>query len=472
MKKLTSLIMKYPVKTLIITFAVMVGLITGATQIKLKTGNDTLISDETSIYQDNEAYQNEFGKDPIILIFDQETMYDSSTLLLMNKMQEDIKNLDGVFAINSPVTIIDQVSQTLYEQTENGLSVMAEGLKTLAFQLDQLSSQMVSENPSELPDLETISTSLSQLVTAQNQLNTGLINIFSILDLLNVAVVELKNDLNDLKTQIKEDPLLVEELELTEKTITNAETLNQNISQLLMQSTLSSIPEQTSIALSQLMLTLVGLSETLNTQLESMQTLSTALHTMSVNLGNIGTNLTQISTHFNSFEPSFPTSPDTLHMMIYDESSQVKSMFSSFVVNDEQLRMVIILDGNVTDQQIDAIYETLMIRLKQENSEDIVLISGKPILDRSIKSSMMDSMKFMMVSAIVIMIIILLLIYKVRMRLLPIVMILFAVVATIGMMGWLSIGLTMVSMAVFPVLIGLGIDYFIQFQTRYEEERG
>jgi predicted RND superfamily exporter protein len=147
-------------------------------------------------------------------------------------------------------------------------------------------------------------------------------------------------------------------------------------------------------------------------------------------------------------------------------------MFSSFVVNDEQLRMVIILDGNVTDQQIDAIYETLMIRLKQENSEDIVLISGKPILDRSIKSSMMDSMKFMMVSAIVIMIIILLLIYKVRMRLLPIVMILFAVVATIGMMGWLSIGLTMVSMAVFPVLIGLGIDYFIQFQTRYEEERG
>ncbi len=48
--------------------------------------------------------------------------------------------------------------------------------------------------------------------------------------------------------------------------------------------------------------------------------------------------------------------------------------------------------------------------------------------------------------------------------------ILFAVIATIGIMGWLSIGLTMVSMAVFPVLIGLGIDYSIQFQSRYAEE--
>ena len=129
-------------------------------------------------------------------------------------------------------------------------------------------------------------------------------------------------------------------------------------------------------------------------------------------------------------------------------------------------------NGDVTGEQIDIISDTLNNRLLLEEKEDEVLISGKPILDRSIKSSMMDSMKFMMLSAILIMILILVLIYKVRMRILPIIMVLMAVVGTIGIMGWLSIGLTMVSMAVFPVLIGLGIDYFIQFQTRYEEERG
>jgi len=77
----------------------------------------------------------------------------------------------------------------------------------------------------------------------------------------------------------------------------------------------------------------------------------------------------------------------------------------------------------------------------------------------------------MMIFAVFAMVIILLITYRVKMRLLPIVMILFAVVVTVGIMGWLNIGLTMVSMAVFPVLIGLGIDYFIQFQTRYEIER-
>ncbi|NLY45040.1 MAG: RND family transporter, partial [Tissierella sp.] len=42
---------------------------------------------------------------------------------------------------------------------------------------------------------------------------------------------------------------------------------------------------------------------------------------------------------------------------------------------------------------------------------------------------------------------------------------------TLGLMGHLNVSMTMVSMAVFPILIGLGIDYFIQFQNRYEEEQ-
>ena len=464
--------MKYPVKTLIVTFVIMIGFIIGVTQIELNTGNDTLISDNTDIYQDNEAYQNEFGKDPIILIFDQETVYEASSLLLMNEIQQDIENLDGIFAINSPVTIINQISVSLYNQTENGLNQISLGLNALSLQLDKLSTQMVSGNPSELPDIEALSSNLGRLITAQDQLNAGLVNMFGVLDILNLAVVDLKTDLNALKTQIESDSTLTEELELTESTILQAEAMNQSISQLLLQENITSIPEQTSLALSQLMLTLFDLSGILNTQLESIQTLSQALHTMSVNLGNMGTNLAQIYTHFNAFEPGFPSSPETLHMMIFDEFNQVKNMFSGFIVNEVQLRMVIVLEGTVSDHQIDVIYDSIINRLEQESSEDQVLVSGKPILDRSIKSSMMESMQYMMVSAVVIMILILLLIYKVRMRLLPIVMILFAVLATVGMMGWLSIGLTMVSMAVFPVLIGLGIDYFIQFQTRYEEERG
>lgn len=472
MKFLATIIMKYPIKILIFAFVIIAGLIIGISQVELKTGNDTLISDDTDIYQDNEAYQSEFGKDPIILIFDQEILYDTATLQLMNDIQQDIKNLDGIFAINSPVTLIDQISLTLYNQTENGLNQMSLGLNGLSLQLEQLSAQLVSESPLEVFDLEMLSTNLNQLIVAQNQLDTGLVNMFSVLDGLNLALLDLKVDLNTLKSHIENDPALTEELEITESTITQTEAMNQQISGLLMQETITFIPEQTSLAISQLMVTLFDLSNILSTQLDSVQTLSEALHNMSIHLGVMGSNLSQIYAHFNAFEPGFPSSPETLDMMIYGESTEVKEMFKSFIVHDNQLRMVVVLNGDITDEQIDGIYETIISRVNLEGRADQVLVSGKPILDRSIKSSMMDSMQYMMMSAVVIMVLILLFIYKVRMRLLPIIMILIAVIATVGIMGWLSIGLTMVSMAVFPVLIGLGIDYFIQFQTRYEEERG
>ncbi len=64
----------------------------------------------------------------------------------------------------------------------------------------------------------------------------------------------------------------------------------------------------------------------------------------------------------------------------------------------------------------------------------------------------------MMALSALIMVVVLLIVFRIRWSLLPLVIILFAVIATIGIMGWLNIGLTMVSMAVFPVLIGLGID--------------
>jgi len=41
---------------------------------------------------------------------------------------------------------------------------------------------------------------------------------------------------------------------------------------------------------------------------------------------------------------------------------------------------------------------------------------------------------------------------------------------TFGLMGYVSVPLTMATMAVLPILIGLGIDFSIQFHNRYQEE--
>ncbi len=472
MKKLITLMMRYPIKILIITLIIMLAFISGITMIKLKTGNDTLISDQTDIYIENETYQSEFGKDPIILIFDEETAFDFQTLNLMNQLQEDIKNMDGIFSINSPVSIIRQMSANLYQQTESGLNQMAFGLDTLSSQLMQMSNQISLNQPSDLLDTEALTTNLNQLISAQNQLNTGLVQMFSSFDVLNVSMVNLKSDLETLKINIESDPTLSTELSIIQSLIQQTDDIHASITSLNQQENQGLIPNQTILALNQLLLTLNNLSETFNTQVSSVQILVEALESLSIQIQTMSSNLYLIQDNFNAFKPDFPSSMDTLQMMIFDETHQIKPIFENFVVNDHQLRMIVVLDSQIADEQIDLIYDTLMIRIEEEGQLDQVLVSGKPILDRSIKSSMTESMQLMMISAIIMMILILLITYRVRMRLLPIIMILFAVVVTIGVMGWLHIGLTMVSMAVFPVLIGLGIDYFIQFQTRYEEERG
>ncbi len=84
---------------------------------------------------------------------------------------------------------------------------------------------------------------------------------------------------------------------------------------------------------------------------------------------------------------------------------------------------------------------------------------------------MKSNMMVMVALAVALMFIILLLVFHVRWRVLSLGIIFVSVIATLGFMGTLSVPMTMVSMAVFPILIGLGIDYSIQLQNRYEEEK-
>lgn len=470
MKRLTSFIVKRPVKILLVTLVVIIGLTIGATQITLKTGNDTLISDKTDIYLDNQAYQNEFGKDPIILIFDEESSFEAETLFLMNKIQSEINDLDGVFSINSPITVMNQMSIMMYEQTNTGLLTMSNGLTEISNQLALLSTNLGNNSPEDLPDLEALQTNINQLINAQNQLDNGLVNMFNVLDLLDTSLDTLKVDIGTLKLNLDNDPGLLEEYSLAEGIEVKVNMASASIKQLLLGDGIKAIPPQTATALGEILTALSTMSLTLTTTFESMGQLSLMLNTLGENIGLMGANLSQMQKNFNTFKPGFPSSSKTIEMMIYEEG-EIRENYKNFMIGENKLRMVVVLSGNVTDDQIDVISDKIFNIVKLEGKVDSVLISGKPILDRSIKSSMMDSMQIMMITAVAIMVLILSLIYNVRMRLLPIFMILIAVGVTIGLMGWLSIGLTMVSMAVFPVLIGLGIDYFIQFQTRYEEER-
>src|SRR5262249_6579780 len=62
--------------------------------------------------------------------------------------------------------------------------------------------------------------------------------------------------------------------------------------------------------------------------------------------------------------------------------------------------------------------------------------------------------------------------FRTGLGLLPLALALAAAAITFGLFGLLGGSLTMASIAVLPILIGLAVDYMIQFQARFDESLG
>lgn len=96
-------------------------------------------------------------------------------------------------------------------------------------------------------------------------------------------------------------------------------------------------------------------------------------------------------------------------------------------------------------------------------------ISGVPIVVDAVTGALEDRLFVLLAVAIVVMAAALLLVFRSRWRLLPLALALAAAALTFGLFDLLGGSLTMASVAVLPILIGLAVDYAIQLQARYDE---
>ncbi|WP_292381850.1 efflux RND transporter permease subunit [Methanosarcina sp. UBA289] len=100
-----------------------------------------------------------------------------------------------------------------------------------------------------------------------------------------------------------------------------------------------------------------------------------------------------------------------------------------------------------------------------------LIVTGEPAYQIEMNDAITASMGTLLGLAAVFMVIVLSLVFRhVRWKLLPLPIVFLGIIYTFGAMGFLGIPMSMVSMSAFPVLIGLGIDYAIQFHNRIEEE--
>ncbi len=97
------------------------------------------------------------------------------------------------------------------------------------------------------------------------------------------------------------------------------------------------------------------------------------------------------------------------------------------------------------------------------------VVSGVPVVFEGLAQELSTQIFILLAAALAAMVITLALVFRSPLRLLPLAIALGAAGITFGFLSLVGGSLTMASIAVLPILIGLSVDYAIQFQARFVE---
>jgi uncharacterized protein len=118
---------------------------------------------------------------------------------------------------------------------------------------------------------------------------------------------------------------------------------------------------------------------------------------------------------------------------------------------------------------------TTMSQWHLENGESY-LVTGEPVIVADVTNSISHAIELLLIAVLLVMALVLSLVFEgphpshpPRPRLLPLGIALLAAAFTFGVLALWGAQLTMASIAVLPVLVGLSVDYAIQFQSRVHE---
>jgi predicted RND superfamily exporter protein len=135
-----------------------------------------------------------------------------------------------------------------------------------------------------------------------------------------------------------------------------------------------------------------------------------------------------------------------------------------------QIRMRPDLTGEERRRAIDLIEEATAQRPFRPRHGARYIMTGVPVVAEGLADAVQRSIFVLLGAALLVMAATLALVFRTRLRLLPLALALAAAALTFGALSLAGGSLTMASIAVLPVLIGLAVDYAIQFHARFDEE--
>ncbi len=180
--------------------------------------------------------------------------------------------------------------------------------------------------------------------------------------------------------------------------------------------------------------------------------------------------------------------PDFVNRIVFDSTrgyDQPKTRFAYLFPNRDAAVIQIRLKPDLTDAErseairlvraavnlpdLDQKTRRPLLRLAHGGT---YTVTGVPVVVGDVAGRVASAVLGLLLGALAIMALTLALLFRARLRLLPLLVALAAAGITFGVMRLVGAELTMASVAVIPVLIGLAVDYAVQFQSRVEEQDG
>ena len=481
---LGSLIERKPFKSLLLTLIVVAGMVAGASQMRMATGNETLVQVDNPVYVSNQAMEESFGGDAILVLFEAEnkdTLLSVENIQKMYALEQRLTYENNIFSVISPATVVHQITSKQAAMIIENVGTMSEGLSTMGIKMQDLGKSLLAKDIKDpkvmlakLEELGAMSAKFSELANAQTQMTTGVAQLETGLYQVSDGLSTVATQLSALAQSQTTGPLQTNLLTIAgnlENTSTGVRTMGTN-TQKIQEGTSATAGALTTIG-STLNTELSGMKEGLKDALspQELKAMAEGFVSMGANLEEISSGLSLFQTKSTMMEASVPSLASEMDLVLYEEGS-LRSAFADVVVSDTQAMMMVKLDGNLNDTEKERLTQLVITSIEDAEFTTLdPIISGKTVLDIALRTEMKASMMTMVALAVLIMFAVLLLVFKVKWRMLSLAVIFVSVIATLGFMSWIDVPVTMVSMAVFPILIGLGIDYSIQFHNRFHEEQ-
>ena len=171
-------------------------------------------------------------------------------------------------------------------------------------------------------------------------------------------------------------------------------------------------------------------------------------------------------------------SPQFIPQIVFDQTrgvNQPKSRFAYLFPTADDALIQIRLRSSLSDAQqaqaISWIRQAIKMPIFHSAYGGTYTVTGVPVVTNDLASTISSSISLLLIAVLVVMAVTLLIVFRSRPRLLPLAIALAAAGITFGLLAVLGAALTLASIAVLPILIGLAVDYGIQFQARAQEAR-